>query len=199
MNAPTWKSRCIYMHRRSLRIGVRSSNYDERSVLACNFISRVVYRTSTKFFSWLHFFVGWWGNRGFRISYWKGNPFLGGQGNLITYMYWSFFLLFFLLFPCHFTVLICHWIIYIFIEYTWQLGMNFEFIRSNSTILHVFPFNSEKKRGGVMLKQVIIWWKHFWFNFSFFDHIYIIWNVFKIRSFWIWSVVLSAFLPSLMN
>jgi len=37
-----------------------------------------------------------------------------------------------------------------------QLGMNFDFIRSNSTILHVFPFNSAKKRGGVAVKLVII-------------------------------------------
>ncbi|KAK7325335.1 hypothetical protein VNO77_29497 [Canavalia gladiata] len=35
-----------------------------------------------------------------------------------------------------------------------KLGMNFDLIRSNSTILHVFPFNSEKKRGGVALKLV---------------------------------------------
>ncbi|KAL5176637.1 Calcium-transporting ATPase 9, plasma membrane-type [Glycine soja] len=33
-----------------------------------------------------------------------------------------------------------------------KLGMNFDVIRSNSTVLHVFPFNSEKKRGGVALK-----------------------------------------------
>lgn len=35
-----------------------------------------------------------------------------------------------------------------------KLGMNFDVIRSNSTVLHVFPFNSEKKRGGVALKLV---------------------------------------------
>ncbi|GAU35731.1 hypothetical protein TSUD_259060 [Trifolium subterraneum] len=35
-----------------------------------------------------------------------------------------------------------------------KLGMNFDLIRSNSTVLHVFPFNSEKKRGGVALKRV---------------------------------------------
>ncbi|KAE9616341.1 putative calcium-transporting ATPase [Lupinus albus] len=35
-----------------------------------------------------------------------------------------------------------------------KLGMNFDLIRSNTTILHVFPFNSEKKRGGVALKLV---------------------------------------------
>ncbi|PON75415.1 P-type ATPase [Trema orientale] len=44
-----------------------------------------------------------------------------------------------------------------------QLGMNFEVVRSESTILHVFPFNSEKKRGGVAIKrpdsQVHIHWK----------------------------------------
>ncbi|MED6225179.1 Calcium-transporting ATPase 9, plasma membrane-type, partial [Stylosanthes scabra] len=44
-----------------------------------------------------------------------------------------------------------------------KLGMNFELTRSSSTILHVFPFNSEKKRGGVALKLgasgVHIHWK----------------------------------------
>ncbi|KAF4347575.1 hypothetical protein G4B88_009931 [Cannabis sativa] len=48
---------------------------------------------------------------------------------------------------------------------TWalMLGMKFDVIRSETTILHVFPFNSEKKRGGVALKQadskVHIHWK----------------------------------------
>uniref|UniRef100_A0A368UHW5 Calcium-transporting ATPase n=1 Tax=Glycine max TaxID=3847 RepID=A0A368UHW5_SOYBN len=44
-----------------------------------------------------------------------------------------------------------------------KLGMDFDVIRSNSTVLHVFPFNSEKKRGGVALKLgdsgVHIHWK----------------------------------------
>lgn len=44
-----------------------------------------------------------------------------------------------------------------------KLGMNFGAVRSNSSILHVFPFNSEKKRGGVALKlpnsEVHIHWK----------------------------------------
>ena len=43
------------------------------------------------------------------------------------------------------------------------LGINFELIRSSSKILHVFPFNSEKKRGGVAVKVansgVHIHWK----------------------------------------
>ncbi|GMN55260.1 hypothetical protein TIFTF001_024379 [Ficus carica] len=43
------------------------------------------------------------------------------------------------------------------------LGMNFEVARSESSILHVFPFNSEKKRGGVAVKlpdsQVHVHWK----------------------------------------
>ncbi|XP_038717583.1 calcium-transporting ATPase 9, plasma membrane-type-like isoform X2 [Tripterygium wilfordii] len=34
-----------------------------------------------------------------------------------------------------------------------KLGMKFDVIRSESTILNVFPFNSEKKRGGVALKR----------------------------------------------
>ncbi|GMI78134.1 autoinhibited Ca(2+)-ATPase 9 [Hibiscus trionum] len=44
-----------------------------------------------------------------------------------------------------------------------KLGMKFDAIRSESTILHVFPFNSEKKRGGVAVRQsdaeVHIHWK----------------------------------------
>ncbi|KAF5748647.1 putative cation-transporting atpase plant [Tripterygium wilfordii] len=48
---------------------------------------------------------------------------------------------------------------------TWavKLGMHFGAVRSESTIIHVFPFNSEKKRGGVALElpdsQVHIHWK----------------------------------------
>ncbi|TYI06859.1 hypothetical protein ES332_A10G188600v1 [Gossypium tomentosum] len=44
-----------------------------------------------------------------------------------------------------------------------ELGMKFDAIRSESTILHVLPFNSEKKRGGVALRrsdaEVHIHWK----------------------------------------
>ncbi|KAK6263940.1 hypothetical protein SCA6_019374 [Theobroma cacao] len=44
-----------------------------------------------------------------------------------------------------------------------KLGMKYDVIRSESTVLHVFPFNSEKKRGGVALQlsdsQVHIHWK----------------------------------------
>ncbi|KAK9697194.1 hypothetical protein RND81_08G020600 [Saponaria officinalis] len=44
-----------------------------------------------------------------------------------------------------------------------KLGMNFEVKRSESTIIHAFPFNSEKKRGGVAVKtpssEVHVHWK----------------------------------------
>ncbi|XP_056177002.1 calcium-transporting ATPase 10, plasma membrane-type-like isoform X1 [Syzygium oleosum] len=44
-----------------------------------------------------------------------------------------------------------------------KLGMDFEAIRSRSSIIQVFPFNSEKKRGGVAVKlpdsEVHIHWK----------------------------------------
>ncbi|XP_059637463.1 calcium-transporting ATPase 10, plasma membrane-type-like isoform X2 [Cornus florida] len=44
-----------------------------------------------------------------------------------------------------------------------NLGMNFDAVRSESSIVHVFPFNSEKKRVGVALKlpdsEVHIHWK----------------------------------------
>ncbi|KAK1322986.1 Calcium-transporting ATPase 9, plasma membrane-type [Acorus calamus] len=44
-----------------------------------------------------------------------------------------------------------------------ELGMKFDDARSRSTVLHVFPFNSEKKRGGVALQledsEVHIHWK----------------------------------------
>lgn len=35
-----------------------------------------------------------------------------------------------------------------------QIGMKFDIIRSESTLHRVFPFNSEKKRGGVALRLV---------------------------------------------
>ncbi|KAJ6673157.1 CALCIUM-TRANSPORTING ATPASE [Salix viminalis] len=44
-----------------------------------------------------------------------------------------------------------------------KLGMNFNAVRSESSVIHVFPFNSEKKKGGVALQlsdsQVHIHWK----------------------------------------
>ncbi|XP_059665845.1 calcium-transporting ATPase 8, plasma membrane-type-like [Cornus florida] len=44
-----------------------------------------------------------------------------------------------------------------------NLGMNFDAVRSESSIVHVLPFNSEKKHGGVALKlpdsEVHIHWK----------------------------------------
>ncbi|XP_034695964.1 calcium-transporting ATPase 9, plasma membrane-type isoform X1 [Vitis riparia] len=43
-----------------------------------------------------------------------------------------------------------------------KLGMKFDVIREESSILHVFPFNSEKKRGGVAVQgdnKVHIHWK----------------------------------------
>uniref|UniRef100_A0A803MKC9 Calcium-transporting ATPase n=1 Tax=Chenopodium quinoa TaxID=63459 RepID=A0A803MKC9_CHEQI len=44
-----------------------------------------------------------------------------------------------------------------------KLGMNFDAIRAESTIIHAFPFNSEKKRGGVAVKtpgsEVHVHWK----------------------------------------
>ncbi|CAH9110339.1 unnamed protein product [Cuscuta europaea] len=44
-----------------------------------------------------------------------------------------------------------------------KIGMNFDAIRSESAIIHAFPFNSEKKRGGVAVRlndsEVHIHWK----------------------------------------
>ncbi|KAL8160521.1 hypothetical protein V2J09_002058 [Rumex salicifolius] len=44
-----------------------------------------------------------------------------------------------------------------------KLGMNFDAVRSKASIIHAFPFNSEKKRGGVAIKksdsEVHIHWK----------------------------------------
>nr|XP_027065795.1 calcium-transporting ATPase 10, plasma membrane-type-like isoform X2 [Coffea arabica] len=44
-----------------------------------------------------------------------------------------------------------------------NLGMNFDVIRSSSSIIHAFPFNSEKKRGGVAVKlpdsDIHVHWK----------------------------------------
>ncbi|KAF9676463.1 hypothetical protein SADUNF_Sadunf08G0004600 [Salix dunnii] len=46
---------------------------------------------------------------------------------------------------------------------SWALGMDFDVLRAESKILHVFPFNSEKKRGGVAIQtadsNVHIHWK----------------------------------------
>ncbi|MCD7471685.1 Calcium-transporting ATPase 10, plasma membrane-type [Datura stramonium] len=43
-----------------------------------------------------------------------------------------------------------------------NLGMNFDAVRSEASIIHAFPFNSEKKRGGVAVKldsEVHLHWK----------------------------------------
>lgn len=47
-----------------------------------------------------------------------------------------------------------YYTVFIFIMWL-QLGMNFEALRSESAILHVFPFSSDKKRGGVAGQRVI--------------------------------------------
>jgi len=41
--------------------------------------------------------------------------------------------------------------------------MNFTAARSESSIIHVFPFNSEKKRGGVAVQTV-----HFYYTMQIF-------------------------------
>ncbi|KAK9232639.1 hypothetical protein WN943_022887 [Citrus x changshan-huyou] len=41
-----------------------------------------------------------------------------------------------------------------------KLGMKFDRVRSETTVLHVFPFNSEKKRGGVAVKRVMASFYH---------------------------------------
>ncbi|KAF1859217.1 hypothetical protein Lal_00009801 [Lupinus albus] len=38
------------------------------------------------------------------------------------------------------------------LSWAMKLGMKFDLLRKASTILHVFPFNSEKKRGGIAVK-----------------------------------------------
>lgn len=56
---------------------------------------------------------------------------------------------------------LCKWNYYycVYIVWWWwcesQLGMDFEAVRSESSIIHVFPFNSEKKRGGVAVRKVM--------------------------------------------
>lgn len=100
--------------------------------------------------------VGWWRGRGDRISYREGNSILGREGTLTDFFpfFFPLFLLYVLL-ASFINVLILK--LNSFIASSWQLGMNFAHIRSNSTILHVFPFNSEKKRGGVAVKLVSFW------------------------------------------
>jgi hypothetical protein len=87
--------------------------------------------------------VGWWRGRGFRISYREGNSIMGFEGPLPFLFPFYFFKIFFSL---DFETKL--------IESLWQLGMSFERIRSSTKIIHVFPFNSEKKRGGVAVKLV---------------------------------------------
>lgn len=41
------------------------------------------------------------------------------------------------------------------ISYTLQLGMDFDALKSESSAVQFFPFNSEKKRGGVAVKSVM--------------------------------------------
>ncbi|KAL8505286.1 hypothetical protein ACS0TY_016499 [Phlomoides rotata] len=49
------------------------------------------------------------------------------------------------------------------LQFGLNLGMDFDAVRSDSVIIHAFPFNSEKKRGGVALKlsdsEVHVHWK----------------------------------------
>ncbi|KAH1216265.1 Calcium-transporting ATPase 8, plasma membrane-type [Glycine max] len=49
------------------------------------------------------------------------------------------------------------------LEWGIKLGMNFDTARSDSSIIHVFPFNSDKKRGGVATRvsdsEIHIHWK----------------------------------------
>ncbi|KAJ9557670.1 hypothetical protein OSB04_012284 [Centaurea solstitialis] len=49
------------------------------------------------------------------------------------------------------------------LQWGFNLGMNFDAVRAESSIVHAFPFNSEKKRGGVAVKvpnsEVHIHWK----------------------------------------
>lgn len=39
--------------------------------------------------------------------------------------------------------------------------MKFDVVRSESSIMHVSPFNSVKKRGGVALRRVILFYEAF--------------------------------------
>lgn len=39
----------------------------------------------------------------------------------------------------------------------WQLGLKFDAVKSESIILHVSPFNSTKKRGGVAVRGQVIY------------------------------------------
>nr|KAJ0196091.1 hypothetical protein LSAT_V11C700360550 [Lactuca sativa] len=38
-----------------------------------------------------------------------------------------------------------------------ELGMNFDVVRSECSVIYASPFNSEKKRGGVAVKRIIVW------------------------------------------
>nr|KAJ0211390.1 hypothetical protein LSAT_V11C400219350 [Lactuca sativa] len=38
-----------------------------------------------------------------------------------------------------------------------KLGMNFDVVRSECSVIYASPFNSEKKRGSVAVKRIIVW------------------------------------------
>ncbi|XP_052623713.1 calcium-transporting ATPase 5, plasma membrane-type-like [Lactuca sativa] len=38
-----------------------------------------------------------------------------------------------------------------------ELGMNFDVVRSECSVIYASPFNSEKKQGGVAVKRIIVW------------------------------------------
>ncbi|XP_042754721.1 calcium-transporting ATPase 9, plasma membrane-type-like [Lactuca sativa] len=38
-----------------------------------------------------------------------------------------------------------------------KLGMNFDVVRSECSVIYASPFNSEKKRGVVAVKRIIVW------------------------------------------
>lgn len=55
---------------------------------------------------------------------------------------------------------------------TLQLGMNFEAVRSESSVIHVFPFNSQRKRGGVAL-HLVMCLHSYYSRVSWFLHAYL--------------------------
>lgn len=54
----------------------------------------------------------------------------------------------------------CCKVVLTYLKFLLQLGMKFDRVRSETIALHVFPFNSEKKRGGVAVKRVMASFYH---------------------------------------
>lgn len=85
-----------------------------------------------------HFLIGWWCCWDFWIADRESYSPMGCQCNYACFM-----------------LIVIDVKILLSKLFLLQLGMNFDAVRSKASIIHAFPFNSEKKRGGVAVKLVM--------------------------------------------